>query len=116
MTSQGAAADNTCRDGAARGGRGSPHGAPARHGPPTARKRLGPRKVGVQVGSRKPDRGSQSHGSPGASRRSIPFLWKGKGKQGEGLIREPEKHRAGTAERWLRYGDQPQERGGARHD
>src|SRR5882724_8102339 len=38
---------------------------------------------------------------PGASRRSIPLVLRGNGKQGDGPAPGPEKQRHGTAERWL---------------
>ena len=52
------------------------------------------------AGSRKPGRGGLAN-LLGASRRSIPLLWRGEGKQGDGRSRASEKQNPGTAERWL---------------
>src|SRR6202008_4652082 len=62
---------------------------------------LGSRKLGVlgrQIAM--PDQGGLAH-LLGASRRSIPFLLEGEGKQGDGPSWGPEKQSPGTAERWL---------------
>jgi hypothetical protein len=95
MTEQGAAADNACRDGAP-GGVGLFAGARAPRDPHHP-SRLGSRKLGVQVG-RSQCRPGRSRKPPGASRRSIPLLWRGNGKQGDGPAPGPEKPRHGTAE------------------
>src|ERR1700755_2113217 len=53
------------------------------------------------AGSRKPGRGGLAN-LLGASRRSIPFLLEGEGKQGDGRSRASEKQNPGTAEHWLK--------------
>src|SRR5258708_30323425 len=52
------------------------------------------------AGSRKPGRGGLAN-LLGASRRSIPFLLEGEGKQGDGRSRASEKQSPGVAKRWL---------------
>src|ERR1044071_9741489 len=100
MTAQGAAADNACRDGAPRGARASsqearasrdPH--PLQHlGPGSSACRPADRKAGLREPiARLPGRLPALHPSPMGEGR----------KTGDGLTRQPEKHWAGTAERWL---------------
>src|ERR1051325_2315858 len=80
---------------------GLPRKRPARHGTPTALKRLGSRKLGVQAG--------RSQGWPkGADRKApwappgAPSLSYGEGrKTGDGRTWASEQQSPGTAERWL---------------
>src|SRR5438105_2990623 len=62
---------------------------------------LGSRKLGAKAGRSQGRLKGADRKAPGASRRSIPLMSRGEGKQGDGRSRQPEKQSPGTAKRWL---------------